>query len=102
VRRAPRDDENAADERRAYRDISDELPVVCLECAEREFGASKPVRGPRSQARAWRDDFPFAFYYKTFDRTELLFWNKKGLVSSSPPLLCRRLQARGWAVLHQV
>jgi methylaspartate ammonia-lyase len=30
--------ENAADEWRAYRDISDELPVFCPECAEREFG----------------------------------------------------------------
>jgi hypothetical protein len=35
---APGEDENAADERRAYRDISDELPVFCPECAEREFG----------------------------------------------------------------
>jgi hypothetical protein len=35
--RAPRDDE-MADEWRAYRDISDELPVFCPECAEREFG----------------------------------------------------------------
>jgi hypothetical protein len=36
--RVPREDENAADEWRAYRDISDELPVFCPECAEREFG----------------------------------------------------------------
>jgi DNA-directed RNA polymerase subunit RPC12/RpoP len=35
--REPREDENAADEWRAYRDISDELPVFCPECAEREF-----------------------------------------------------------------
>jgi hypothetical protein len=35
--REPRDDENAADEWRAFRDISDELPVFCPECAEREF-----------------------------------------------------------------
>jgi hypothetical protein len=38
VRRAPSDDENAADEWRAYRAISDELPVFCPECAEHEFG----------------------------------------------------------------
>jgi hypothetical protein len=36
--REPREDENAADEWRAYRDISDELPVFRPECAEREFG----------------------------------------------------------------
>ncbi len=36
--REPREDESAADEWRAYRDISDELPVCCPECAEREFG----------------------------------------------------------------
>jgi hypothetical protein len=36
--REPCEDENAADEWRAYRDISDELPVFCPECAEREFG----------------------------------------------------------------
>jgi hypothetical protein len=35
--RVPREGENAADEWRAYRDISDELPVFCPECAEREF-----------------------------------------------------------------
>jgi hypothetical protein len=35
--RSPRDDENAADEWRAYRDISDALPVFCPECVEREF-----------------------------------------------------------------
>jgi hypothetical protein len=34
----PRDGENAADEWRAYRDLDDELPVFCPECAEREFG----------------------------------------------------------------
>jgi hypothetical protein len=38
--REPRDDENAADEWRAYRDVDDELPVFCPECAEREFGWS--------------------------------------------------------------
>jgi len=31
-------DENADDEWRAYRDVSDELPVFCAECAPREFG----------------------------------------------------------------
>ena len=36
--RQPRDDENAADEWRAYLDVDDELPVFCPECAEREFG----------------------------------------------------------------
>jgi hypothetical protein len=36
--REPREDENAADEWRAYRDIDDELPVFCPECADREFG----------------------------------------------------------------
>ena len=35
--REPRDDENAADEWRAYRDVDDELPVFCPECAKREF-----------------------------------------------------------------
>jgi hypothetical protein len=35
--REPRDDENPQDEWRAYRDISNELPVFCPECAEREF-----------------------------------------------------------------
>ena len=35
---APRADENPADERRAYRDVDDDLPVFCPECAEREFG----------------------------------------------------------------
>ncbi len=29
--RQPRDDENAADEWRAYRDVDDDLPVFCLE-----------------------------------------------------------------------
>ena len=36
--RQPRDDENAADEWRAYLDVDDDLPVFCPECAEREFG----------------------------------------------------------------
>jgi hypothetical protein len=36
--RRPREDENAADEWRARRDISDALPVFCQACAEREFG----------------------------------------------------------------
>jgi DNA-directed RNA polymerase subunit RPC12/RpoP len=35
--REPRDDENAAEEWRAYLDINDDLPVFCPECAEREF-----------------------------------------------------------------
>jgi DNA-directed RNA polymerase subunit RPC12/RpoP len=39
--REPREDENAADEWRAYRDSSDELPVFCPECAEREFGVER-------------------------------------------------------------
>ena len=38
--RRPRDDENAADELRAYLDVDDGLPVFCPECAEREFGDS--------------------------------------------------------------
>ena len=37
--RAPLKDENAADEWRAYRDVDDELPVFCPECAERKFGS---------------------------------------------------------------
>jgi hypothetical protein len=36
--RQPRDDENAAEEWRAYLDTDDDLPVFCPECAEREFG----------------------------------------------------------------
>ena len=36
--RAPRDDENAADEWRAYSDGVGELHVFCPACAEREFG----------------------------------------------------------------
>jgi hypothetical protein len=36
----PWEDENAADEWRAYRDIDDDLPVFCPECAEREFFGS--------------------------------------------------------------
>jgi hypothetical protein len=35
--RKPRDDENAAEEWRAYLDIDDDLPVFCPECAERGF-----------------------------------------------------------------
>jgi len=31
-------DENAADEWRVYRDIDNDLPVFCPECAKREFG----------------------------------------------------------------
>jgi hypothetical protein len=34
--REPREDENAADEWRAYSDGVGELPVFCPECAERE------------------------------------------------------------------
>ena len=36
--RQPSEDENAADEWRAYLDVDDDLPVFCPECAEREFG----------------------------------------------------------------
>jgi hypothetical protein len=36
--REPREDENAADEWRAYSDGVGELHVFCPECAEREFG----------------------------------------------------------------
>jgi len=36
--RRPRDDENAADEWRAYLGTDDGLPVFGAECAEREFG----------------------------------------------------------------
>ena len=32
------DDENAAEDWRAYLDVDDELPVFCPECADREFG----------------------------------------------------------------
>jgi hypothetical protein len=39
--RKPRQDENAADEWRAYLDVDDELPVFCPECAEREFGSGE-------------------------------------------------------------
>ena len=35
--RTPRQDENAADEWRVYRDIDDDLPVFCPECGAREF-----------------------------------------------------------------
>jgi hypothetical protein len=38
--RRARDDENPADEWRAYLDISDDLPVFCPECAGREFGGN--------------------------------------------------------------
>jgi hypothetical protein len=34
----PRDDENPADEWRAYLDVDDDLPVFSPACAEREFG----------------------------------------------------------------
>ena len=37
--RQPRDDENAADEWRAYAGVDDELHVFCPDCAEREFGS---------------------------------------------------------------
>ena len=37
--RESRDDENAADEWRAYLDVDDDLPVFCPESAEREFGS---------------------------------------------------------------
>jgi hypothetical protein len=36
--RAPRDDENAADEWRAYAGVDDELHVFCKECPAAEFG----------------------------------------------------------------
>jgi hypothetical protein len=36
--RQPSEDENAADEWRAYLDVDDDLPVFCPECAGREFG----------------------------------------------------------------
>ena len=36
--RQPRDDENAADEWRAYAGVDDELHVFCPKCAERQFG----------------------------------------------------------------
>jgi hypothetical protein len=35
--REAREDENAAEEWRAYLDVHDGLPVFCPECAEREF-----------------------------------------------------------------
>jgi hypothetical protein len=35
--RSRRNDENAAEEWRAYLDDEDDLPVFCPECAEREF-----------------------------------------------------------------
>jgi hypothetical protein len=41
-RRESRDDENAADEWRAYSDGVGELHVFCPECAEREFGNVAP------------------------------------------------------------
>jgi DNA-directed RNA polymerase subunit RPC12/RpoP len=39
--RKPREDEKAADEWPAYRDIDDDLPVFCPECVEREFGSGR-------------------------------------------------------------
>ena len=39
--RRPREDENGADEWRAYLDVDDDLPVFCPECAEREFGEGR-------------------------------------------------------------
>ena len=39
-----RDDENTAEELRAYIDVKDDLPVFWPECAEREFGAGEPDR----------------------------------------------------------
>jgi hypothetical protein len=47
--RESRDDENAEDEWRAYRDTDDDLPVFCPECAEREFGS-----GPKEATPAAR------------------------------------------------
>ena len=38
--RAPRQDENAADEWRAAADVDDELHVFCPGCVEREFGGN--------------------------------------------------------------
>ena len=35
--RQPREDENPADDWRAFLDMEGELPVFCPECAEREF-----------------------------------------------------------------
>jgi hypothetical protein len=46
--RKPRDNENPADEWRAYLDIDDDLPVFCPECAEREFGEEGRVEGGSS------------------------------------------------------
>ena len=37
--RQPQDEENPAEEWRAYLDVDDELPVFCPECAKREFGS---------------------------------------------------------------
>jgi DNA-directed RNA polymerase subunit RPC12/RpoP len=39
--RQSRDDENAADEWRAYLDINDDLPVFCPDCAERELASAE-------------------------------------------------------------
>jgi hypothetical protein len=46
--RTPRDDENAADEWRAYSDGVGGLPVFCPDCASREFGyrLSRSVNTP--------------------------------------------------------
>jgi hypothetical protein len=61
--RAPREDENAADEWRAYRDISDELPVFCPECAERE----SPT-GSSAQEGAESGGRPSASAYVTMNK----------------------------------
>jgi hypothetical protein len=50
--RKPRLDETADDEWRAYRDVDDDLPVFCPECAEREFGVRCVV--PAARRKAWR------------------------------------------------
>ena len=42
--RQPRDDENPADEWRAYLYVDDDLPVFCPECAGREFDEAWPPR----------------------------------------------------------
>jgi hypothetical protein len=44
----------SVDEWRAYRDISDELPVFCPECAERELSQETPWgREAATTAGAW-------------------------------------------------
>jgi hypothetical protein len=50
--REPREDENAADEWRAYRDVSDESPVFCPQCAERASSAWSPSKGVRCDGDA--------------------------------------------------